>query len=115
MAVRIGEHSSADLSSQMTCGDKDFRFMAVNDLMAELNRDAIQLDAESERRVVHMLLNLLEDKNIEVQNLSVKWLVLKVVGGRPIGRRSGRNPFARSAGDRFSQFGRMEYNRIKLH
>ena len=47
--------------------------MAVNDLMSELNRDAIQLDGESERRVVAMLLSLLQDKNIEVQNLSVKW------------------------------------------
>ena len=90
--------------------------MAINDLMAELQKDSIKLDDESERKVnllssnvtvpqsvlrlslnacpilpssllcftfmppylallqvVHMLLKLLEDKNGEVQNLTVKW------------------------------------------
>ena len=35
----------------MTSNDKDFRFMAINDLMAELQKDSIKLDDESERRV----------------------------------------------------------------
>uniref|UniRef100_A0A672QHI2 Cullin-associated NEDD8-dissociated protein 1-like n=1 Tax=Sinocyclocheilus grahami TaxID=75366 RepID=A0A672QHI2_SINGR len=51
-----------------------FRFMAANDLMMELQKDSIKLDEESERKVVAMLLNLLEDKNGEVQNLAVKCL-----------------------------------------
>jgi hypothetical protein len=38
-------------SWQMTSNDKDFRFMAINDLMAELQKDSIKLDDESERRV----------------------------------------------------------------
>lgn len=34
---------------QMTSSDKDFRFMATNDLMAELQKDSIKLDDDSER------------------------------------------------------------------
>lgn len=49
--------------------------MATNDLMTELQKDSIKLDDDSERKVVRMLLKLLEDKNGEVQNLAVKWLV----------------------------------------
>ncbi|NXL85292.1 CAND1 protein, partial [Alectura lathami] len=51
-----------------------FRFMATNDLMMELQKDSIKLDEDSEKRVVKMLLKLLEDKNGEVQNLAVKCL-----------------------------------------
>lgn len=47
--------------------------MATNDLMSELQKDNIKLDDDSERKVVKMLLKLLEDKNGEVQNLAVKW------------------------------------------
>ncbi len=78
----------------MTSVDKDFRFMATNDLMTELQNDSIKLDDDSERKVndlrqvltidlrlelkkiiqiVRTLLKLLEDKNGEVQNLAVKW------------------------------------------
>lgn len=58
----------------MQSTDKDFRFMATNDLMTELQKDSIKLDDDSERKVVRMLLKLLEDKNGEVQNLAVKCL-----------------------------------------
>ena len=61
----------------MTSNDKDFRFMATNDLMSELQKDSIKLDDDSEKKVVKMLLRLLEDKNGEVQNLAVKWYFLK--------------------------------------
>ena len=37
---------------KMTSSDKDFRFMATNDLMAELQKDSIKLDDDSERKVV---------------------------------------------------------------
>lgn len=59
---------------KMTSNDKDFRFMATNDLMTELQKDSIKLDDESEKKVVRMVLKLLEDKNGEVQNLAVKCL-----------------------------------------
>nr|CAG4640607.1 EOG090X00HY [Eulimnadia texana] len=58
----------------MASNDKDFRFMATNDLMSELQKDSIKLDDDSERKVVKMLLRLLEDKNGEVQNLAVRCL-----------------------------------------
>uniref|UniRef100_A0A8C3AI11 Cullin-associated and neddylation-dissociated 1 n=1 Tax=Cyclopterus lumpus TaxID=8103 RepID=A0A8C3AI11_CYCLU len=51
-----------------------WRFMATNDLMTELQKDSIKLDDDSERKVVRMILKLLEDKNGEVQNLAVKCL-----------------------------------------
>ncbi|XP_062843034.1 cullin-associated NEDD8-dissociated protein 2 [Trichomycterus rosablanca] len=64
----------SNLLEKMTSTDKDFRFMATNDLMMELQKDSIKLDEDSERKVVSMLLKLLEDKNGEVQNLAVKCL-----------------------------------------
>ncbi|XP_008319433.1 cullin-associated NEDD8-dissociated protein 1-like [Cynoglossus semilaevis] len=64
----------SNLLEKMTSTDKDFRFMATNDLMLELQKDSIKLDEDSERKVVNMLLRLLEDKNGEVQNLAVKCL-----------------------------------------
>ena len=39
----------------MTSTDKDFRFMATNDLMTELQKDSIKLDDDSERKVGVML------------------------------------------------------------
>lgn len=36
---------------KMTSVDKDFRFMATNDLMTELQNDSIKLDDDSERKV----------------------------------------------------------------
>lgn len=35
----------------MTSSDKDFRFMATNDLMGELQKDSIKLDDDSEKKV----------------------------------------------------------------
>lgn len=57
----------------MNSSDKDFRFMATNDLITELKKPSIKLDDEIEKKIVKMLLNLLEDKVGEVQNLAVKW------------------------------------------
>ncbi|XP_067930479.1 cullin-associated NEDD8-dissociated protein 1-like [Watersipora subatra] len=64
----------ANLLDKMLSTDKDFRFMATNDLMTELQKNSIKLDDESEKKVVKMLLKLLEDQNGEVQNLAVKCL-----------------------------------------
>jgi cullin-associated NEDD8-dissociated protein 1 len=58
----------------MSSVDKDFRFMATNDLMTELQRDSIKLDDDSERKIVQAVLKLVEDKNGEVQNLAVRCL-----------------------------------------
>ena len=53
---------------QMMSTDKDFCFMATDDLMMELQRDSIKPD-ESEQKVVKSVLWLLEDKNA---NLAVR-------------------------------------------
>ena len=62
------------LLEKMTSSDKDYRFMACNDLIAELKKDVLKLDEDAEKRVAQMLLKLLQDKNGEVQNLAVKCL-----------------------------------------
>ena len=50
---------------QMMSTDKDFCFMATNDLMMELQMDSIKPD-ESEQKVVKSVLWLLEDKNADL-------------------------------------------------
>lgn len=64
--------------------DKDFRFMATNDLMTELQKDSIKLDDDSEKKVVQSVLKLVEDKNGEVQNLAVKWYLKMVSHGQQL-------------------------------
>lgn len=70
----MATYQIANLLEKMNSNDKDFRFMATNDLITELQRDNIKLDDESEKKIVRMILRLLEDKNGEVQNLAVKCL-----------------------------------------
>ena len=50
---------------QMMSTDKDFCFMATDDLMMELQMDSIKPD-ESEQKVVKSVLWLLEDKNADL-------------------------------------------------
>ncbi|KAJ1350296.1 Cullin-associated NEDD8-dissociated protein 1 [Parelaphostrongylus tenuis] len=64
----------AQLIDKMMSVDKDYRFMAVNDLMRELQTNNMRLDDDSEKKVVRMLVRLLDDNNGEVQNLAVKCL-----------------------------------------
>ena len=59
---------------QMNNPDKDIRYMATNDLMAELKKEFFSPDEALERKIVQQMLKLLEDKNGEVQNLVVKCL-----------------------------------------
>lgn len=63
-----------NLLDRMTNADKDFRFMATNDLMSELQKENIEWDDESEIKIIHQIIGLLKDKNGEVQNLAVKCL-----------------------------------------
>ncbi|GAB1291179.1 Cullin-associated NEDD8-dissociated protein 2 [Apodemus speciosus] len=77
--MSTGSFYISSLLEKMTSSDKDFRetelwFMATSDLMSELQKDSIQLDEDSERKVVRTLLRLLEDRSGEVQNLAVKCL-----------------------------------------
>lgn len=57
----------------MNSFDKDCRLAAIADLIIELKKASIKLDDEIEEKIVKMLLNLLEDKDREVQSLAVKW------------------------------------------
>ena len=67
-------HQLNYLLEKMSSPDKDFRFMALNDLMNDLQSNSITLDDGSERSVGKSFLKLLNDKNTEVQNLTVKCL-----------------------------------------
>lgn len=57
----------------MQSPDKDFRFMAISDMIVQIQKDTVKLDDETEQKVVRMLLKLLEDRNGEVQNIAVRW------------------------------------------
>lgn len=57
----------------MSNQDRDFRYMALNDLMNELQKDSFHMEAMIEGKVVKAVLLLMDDKNGEVQNLAVKW------------------------------------------
>lgn len=74
-----------NLLDRMTSSDKDYRFMATNDLMGELQHDNIRMDDDSETKVTNQIIGLLSDKNGEVQNLAVKclgFLVAKIKDSR---------------------------------
>ncbi|CAG8499329.1 3773_t:CDS:10 [Diversispora eburnea] len=62
------------LLEKMDSSDTDFRYMATNDLMNELQKDGFTLEESTEKRVVHKVLKLMDDPNGEVQNLAVKCL-----------------------------------------
>uniref|UniRef100_A0A2K5N108 Cullin associated and neddylation dissociated 2 (putative) n=1 Tax=Cercocebus atys TaxID=9531 RepID=A0A2K5N108_CERAT len=91
----------SSLLEKMTSSDKDFRFMATSDLMSELQKDSIQLDEDSERKVVKMLLRLLEDKNGEVQNLAVKCCRAPLLQG-PLSCHNPGNEVGREWGEGWS-------------
>ena len=57
----------------MSNHDKDYRFMATNDLMNELQKPAFVFEHDNEAKIVFKVLQLLDDKNGEVQNLAMKW------------------------------------------
>ncbi|CAG8545270.1 6413_t:CDS:10, partial [Paraglomus occultum] len=62
------------LLEKMDSSDTDFRYMATNDLMNELQKDVFNIDEPLERKVVAKILILMNDANGEVQNLAVKCL-----------------------------------------
>ena len=55
--------------------DKDFRYMATSDLLAELSKDAFKPDSDGERKICKCVLKLLNDQSSDVQGLAVKWCV----------------------------------------
>jgi cullin-associated NEDD8-dissociated protein 1 len=88
----------AGLLEKMNSSDSDFRYMAINDLMSELQRPMSTgasggaggplFDPTIEKKVVSALLKLIQDKNGEVSSLAVKWCVVSGNGrGGEWGRR----------------------------
>lgn len=57
----------------MSNEDRDFRYMALNDLMNELQKETFHMEIAVETKVVKAVVQLFNDKNGEVQNLAVKW------------------------------------------
>ena len=47
--------------------------MAASDLQGELAKDSFQVEGDSERRLVQVVLQQLEDPSGDIQNLAVKW------------------------------------------
>lgn len=66
--------SLTSLLEKMVAADTDYRFMAMNDLINELQVNTLRLDLQSEKRVVGLILRLLRDPSGEVQSLAVKSL-----------------------------------------
>lgn len=65
----------AGLLEKMSSVDKDYRFMATNDLIAELQNESIKLDDESERKVLPRYISMfcsvffICDKVLEAENI----------------------------------------------
>jgi hypothetical protein len=57
----------------MRSADADFRYMALNDLLVELDKDRFKLEKKSEEELIPLLLKRLQDISNNVQELAVKW------------------------------------------
>lgn len=53
--------------------DKDYRFMACNDLLSEMGKDGFQLDTDAQKQLTKKILELIIDPSNEVQGLAVRW------------------------------------------
>ena len=65
------------LLEKTTNWDKDERYMATSDLIAELQKDA-KIDTNLERRICSAILTQLDDVNNDVQSIAVKCLSILV-------------------------------------
>lgn len=61
------------LRSQIASKDKDFRYMATSDLLAELGKDSFKVDPDLERRLCAAVAVQLEDVSGDISGLAVKW------------------------------------------
>ena len=76
----------------MADGDKDFRYMATNDLLAQLDKNAFRCDGNTQQKICRALLAQLEDGSSEVATLAVKCLtplLIKLDPGQKEGLLSG--------------------------
>jgi len=71
----VFSNTVSGLLTKMTNEDNDIRFMAINDLLNELDKyPKVCLASGTEKEMVKSLLNSLTDKNSEVQNITAKCL-----------------------------------------
>ncbi|TKY84547.1 hypothetical protein EX895_006449 [Sporisorium graminicola] len=79
MASSWAHTGIAPLLERMKSQDADFRFMALNDLIAELSKDNyIQMDDTTEDTTLRQVLSLMKDSNTEVKNMVVRSLAILV-------------------------------------
>jgi len=64
----------ASILEKTTNRDKDFRYMATSDLLAELSKETFKPDSDGERKICKCVLKLLNDQSSDVQGLAVKCL-----------------------------------------
>ncbi|ORX59310.1 TIP120-domain-containing protein [Piromyces finnis] len=71
----VFSNTVSGLLTKMTNEDNDIRFMAINDLLNELDKyPKVNLLRSTEKEMVKALLKSLTDKNSEVQNITAKCL-----------------------------------------
>lgn len=75
---------------QINNRDKDFRYMATSDLLAELGRDSFRVDPDMERKLSVAVLNQLEDPSGDISGLAVKWRVCLLDVGWKVWSTGGR-------------------------
>jgi len=73
------------LLEKMSSNDKDLCFIAVSDLINNLQQKTFELDNNNQHRIVQCVLQSLKNTNIEVQNQAVQCLepLLYKVNGEP--------------------------------
>ncbi|CAO1637772.1 unnamed protein product [Parajaminaea phylloscopi] len=75
MSSRTSASEVNALLEKMKSQDADFRFMALNDLIADSQKGGLgQLDPDLESRLIHQILELMKDTNGEVKNMAVRSL-----------------------------------------
>lgn len=77
MSVATTTTATTDIGSlleKMSSNDKDLRFIAVSDLINDLQQKTFELDDNSQHRIVQCVLQLLNDTNSEAQNQAVQCL-----------------------------------------
>jgi hypothetical protein len=57
----------------MKSRDKDYRYMATSDLIAEMQTDTFNIDPASQKKLVAQVLELLDDTSNDVQEIAAKW------------------------------------------
>lgn len=71
-------HTVVQLLGKLNDTDPDFRFMALNDLIAvfaNAKNDMLHHDYNTAARTIDHVVKALDDQNGEVQNQAIKWSV----------------------------------------